>query len=100
MADAGTGGPLRLGILLASIALLALIAFKTVKGTDGASASHAAGHGTPGWVIAVPARRRIPWVVHRQLALRHAHGSAAIKVAGATYLLGGAGRGPSGHRVP
>jgi hypothetical protein len=100
MADAGTGGPVRLGILLASIALLTLVAFKTVKGTNGASASHGAGHGTPGWVIAVPARRQIPSAVRRQVALPNAHGSAAIKVAGATYLLGGTRRGPGGHRVP
>jgi hypothetical protein len=100
MADAGTGGPVRLGILLASIALLAGIAFKTVKGTDGASASHGAGHGAPGWVIAVPARRQIPSAVRRQVALPNAHGSAAVKVAGATYLLGGTRHGPDGHRVP
>jgi hypothetical protein len=100
MADAGQGGPVRFGILLASLALLALVAFKTVNGTEGASASRAAGHGTPGWVIAVPARRRIPSAVRRQVALPRDRGSASIRVASGTYLLGGTRLGPRGHRVP
>jgi hypothetical protein len=100
MGDAGQGGPVRLAILLACLAALAVIGVKTATGTDGASAGSTAAHGTPGRVIAVAARRPIPRVVRRQVALPQTHGSAAIKVAGATYLLGGIHKGPRGHRRP
>jgi len=100
MGDAGQGGPVRLGVLLASLAALAVIGVKTVNGTEGASASRAAGHGAPGHVLAVVPRRPIPRAVRRQVALPQSHGSAAIRVAGATYLLGGVRRSPRGHLVP
>jgi hypothetical protein len=99
MRDAYEGGPVRLAVLLASIAILVVIGVKTVHGTKGASAS-AAGQGVPGRIVAVAARRPIPGRVRRQVALPPAHGSAAIRVAGATYLLGGIHRGARGHRRP
>jgi hypothetical protein len=100
MVDTGQGGPVRLGILLASLALLLLVGVKTVTGPTGASAGSSAGHGTPGRIIAVATRRRIPRVVRRQVALPRTRGAAAIKVAGTIYLLGGSRRGPHGKRVP
>jgi hypothetical protein len=100
MPAAGQGGPVRLGVLLTSIAVLGVVGVKTVTGTEGASAGHAGGHGVPGRILAVATRRPIPRAVRRQVALPPAHGAAQIKVAGATYLLGGAHRDPRGHRRP
>jgi hypothetical protein len=99
MGEAGQG-PVRLGILLASIVALVVIGVKTATGPDGASATHTSGHGTPGRIIAVASRRRIPRVVRRQVSLPPAHSSAEIRVAGVTYLLGGSHRGPRGTRRP
>jgi hypothetical protein len=100
MADAGQGGPVRLGILLTSIAALIIVGVKTAAGPEGASATHTTGHGVPGRIIAVASRRRIPRVVRRQVSFPRTRGSAAIRAAGATYLLGGARRNPRGDRVP
>jgi hypothetical protein len=100
--DAGRGGPVRLAILLASIAGLILVAFEARGGPDGASASHgaSAGHGVPGKIVALPSRRRLPRVVRRQITPPRPSGAAAIKVAGATYLIGGTRRTGRGKRVP
>jgi hypothetical protein len=92
--------PVRLGILLASIAALVVIAVKTATGPEGASATHTAGHGAPGRIIALASRRPIPRVIRRQVSLPPTRGAAEIKVAGATYLLGGSHRGPRGTRRP
>jgi hypothetical protein len=100
MGDAYQGGPVRLGVLLSSIAILVVVGVKTVNGTDGASASRATGHGVPGRIVAVAARRPIPRTTRRQVALPSARGSAPIRVAGATYLLGGIRRGAHGRRRP
>ncbi len=100
MRDAYEGGPVRFVVLLASIAILVVIGVKTVHGTEGASASRAAGHGMPGHIVAIAVRRPIPRTVRRQVALPQVRGSAAIRVAGATYLLGGVHRGADGRRRP
>jgi hypothetical protein len=100
MGDAGHGGPVRLGILVASIAALAAVGVKTVKEPEGASGSHTAAHGDPGRIIALAARHRIPLAARRQVALPSAHGAAAIRVAGSTYLLGGFRRDSRDHRLP
>jgi Kelch motif len=99
MGDAGQGGPVRLAILLASIAGLLVLGVKTA-GSDNASASHALGHGTPGRIIAVVSRRSVPVTVRRQVAVPEKRGAAAIRVAGATYLIGGTRRTARGSRVP
>ena len=67
MAGAGDGGPVRLAILLGSIAGLALVGFHTM--TEGASASHrlAGSHG-PGKIVALAPRRALPASVRRKLA--------------------------------
>jgi Kelch motif len=100
MRDSGQGGPVRFAILLASIAGMVVLGVKTTGGPDGASASHAAGHGTPGKIIAVVSRRRVPFVVRHQVKLPRAHGAAAIRAAGATYLMGGTRRSARGKAVP
>ena len=99
MGDAGHGGPVRLAILLASLAGLFAAGVKTT-GFDSASASRAAAHGTPGRIIAVASRRRVPAVVRRQVDLPDKRGAAAIRVAGATYMLGGTQRTAHGGRAP
>jgi hypothetical protein len=99
MGDSGQG-PVRLGILLACLAALAVIGIKTATGTDGAAAGSTAAHGSPGRILAVATRRSIPRAVRRQVAVHQPHGSAAIRVAGATYLLGGTRRGRHGRRLP
>jgi hypothetical protein len=100
--DAGQGGPVRLAILLASIAGLIVLGVKTAGGPAGASASHgpSAGHGVAGKIVAIPSRRRLPLVVHRQIVPPQTSGAAAIRIAGETYLLGGSRKGAHGHRVP
>jgi hypothetical protein len=100
MSDAVKGGPVRLGILLTSIAALIVVGVKTANGPDGASASRTAAHGVPGRILAVAARRRIPRVVRQQIALPRSPGSAEIRAAGTTYLLGGTHQGPNGKRRP
>lgn len=100
--DAGQGGPVRLAILLASLAGLILLGFEASGGPEGASASHgtSAGHGVPGKIVALPSRRRLPLVVRRQIIPTRPSGAAAIKVAGSTYLIGGTRRSGRGSRVP
>jgi Kelch motif protein len=100
MGETGQGGPLRLGILVTSIAALIVVGVKTASEPVGAGASRATGHGTPGRIIAVPTRRRIPAAVRRQVTVPPTHGAAAIRVAGATYLLGGERAGAHGRRLP
>jgi hypothetical protein len=102
MGDAGQGGPVRLAILLVSIAGLIGLGVQTARGPNGASASHgsSAEHGVPGKVIAVVSRRRVPVVVRQEVLAPRASGAAAIRVAGSTYLLGGTRRGAHGSRVP
>jgi hypothetical protein len=99
--DAGQGGPVRLAILLASIAGLIVVAFEASGGPEGASASHvpSAGHGVPGKIIAIPSRRRLPLVVRRHVIPSRPPGAAAINVAGSTYLMGGTRRNGR-SRVP
>jgi hypothetical protein len=67
MAGAGEGGPVRLAILVGSIAALSLIGMHTL--TEGASASHRRAGGT-GKVVALAVRRSLPASVRRQLAQR------------------------------
>jgi hypothetical protein len=100
--DAGQGGPVRLTILLASIAGLIVLGVKTASGPQGASASHGpiAGHGVPGKIVAIPSRRRLPFAVRRQTVPPGPSGAAAIRIAGETYLLGGTRKSSHGHRVP
>jgi hypothetical protein len=102
MGDSVQGGPVRLAILLASAAGLIILGIKTTGGPDGASASRraAAGHGTPGRVIAVASRRRLPAVVRSRAAPSRKRGAAEISDAGATYVLGGTQRTAHGGRVP
>jgi len=99
MGDVGQGGPVRLAILLASLVGLIVLGIKT-NGPEGASASHASGHGAPGKIIAVVSRRRVPFVVRRQVVPPPTSGAAMIKVAGATYSLGGTHPSGTGKRVP
>jgi hypothetical protein len=76
--DAGQGGPVRLAILLGSIAGLIVLAVEGAGGPEGASASHGqtAGHGVPGKIVAIPSRRRLPLVVHRQIVPPRPSGGA------------------------
>jgi Kelch motif protein len=99
MGDVGRGGPVRLTILLASIAGLLVLGLKTA-GSENASATHTAGHGAAGRIVAVVSRRSVPVMVRRQIALPAKRGAAAIRVAGATYMLGGTQRTAHGGRVP
>jgi hypothetical protein len=100
--DAGQGGPVRLAILLASIAGLIVLAFEASGGPEGASASHgpSSGHGVPGKIVAIPSRRQLPLAVRRQFIPPRPSGAAAIKVAGATYLIGGTRRNGRASKVP
>src|SRR3954447_931836 len=100
MGDSVQGGPVRLAILLASAAGLIVLGMKTTGGPDGASASRTARHGTPGRIVAVVSRRSVPLIVRRQVRLPAPHGAAAIRVAGATYLMGGTRKNTRGGRVP
>jgi hypothetical protein len=97
MGDSGQGGPVRLAILLASIAGLVVIGVKTSGG--GASASHTARHGTPGRIVAVRSRSA-PSEVRQRPALPHKRGAAAVAVGGSIYLLGGTQRTAQAGRVP
>ena len=100
MGDSGQGGPVRLAILLASIAGLVVLGIKTTGGSD-ASASHATAHGQPGTILAVPVRGAVPSVVGQRLrALPRKRGAAAVQAGGAIYLLGGTQRTAHGGTVP
>jgi hypothetical protein len=102
MAGAGERGPVRLAILLGSIAGLIVIGVKTSSGSDGASASHRAAERDhpPGKIVAAVARRAVPRTVRRQIAEPQVHGAEAVRASGVTYLLGGSRRGPKGAKVP
>jgi hypothetical protein len=97
MGDSGQGGPVRLAILLFSVAGMVFIGVKTTGG--GASASHATAHGTPGRIAAV-ASRKVPDTVRRRPDLPRKRGAAPVAVGGAIYLLGGTQRTAHGGRVP
>jgi len=88
MAGPDQVGPVRLAILLASLGGLAVLAIGT-GGLDGATASHTGVHGATGRIVATVARRRVPFAARRQLALAHPRGAGVLRVAGATYLVGG-----------
>lgn len=94
MGDSRQGGPVRLAILLVSIAGLVVLGIKTTGGSD-ASTSHATAHGQPGTILAVPARGAVP-----SRALPRKRGAAAVQAGGAIYLLGGTQRTAHGGRVP
>ena len=100
MGDSGQGGPVRLAILLASIAAIAVIGIKAAGGSD-ATASHGTAHGRPGEILAIPARGAVPATVSRRLAaLPRKRGAAAVEVGGAVYLLGGTQRAARGGTRP
>jgi hypothetical protein len=98
MAGSGEGGPVRLAILIGSLAGISLIGFHTLS--EGASASHlfAGGRG-PGKIVALAPRRALPRSVRRALAappvrprlkLRVSVKAAATATLGeTTYVLGG-----------
>ncbi|HSD24260.1 MAG TPA: hypothetical protein VLB79_08035 [Solirubrobacterales bacterium] len=102
MARAGARDPLRLAILLVSIAGLIVLGIKTAGGTDGASATQraAARDRRPGKVVAIAARRALPLGVRRQIAGPATPGVATVRTSRATYLLGGTRRTAKGARVP
>jgi hypothetical protein len=102
MARAGARDPVRLAILLASIAGLIVLGIKTASGTEGASATQraAARDRSPGKLIAIAARRALPRSVRRQLAEPSTSGVATVRTSRATYLLGGTRRTATGARIP
>jgi hypothetical protein len=101
MAGAGDGGPVRLAILIASIAGLIALGVKTVSGSGGASASsRAAARNHPAdKIVAIAARRRLPLSVRREIAVPRAAGVATVTTSRGTYLLGGTRRGTKGAAV-
>jgi hypothetical protein len=102
MAGAGEGGPLRLAILVASLAGLLALGVKTAGETEGASASRSAtarDHPT-GKIVAIAARRGLPLSVRRQLGAPRGRGVATIRTSQATYQLGGTRPGPKETHVP
>jgi hypothetical protein len=100
MGDSLQGGPVRLAILLASIAGMVVLGVKTAGGSD-ASASHGTAHGQPGIIVAAPARGSIPAEVGQRLgALPHKRGAAAVATGGTIYLLGGTQRTAHSGRIP
>ena len=101
MGDSLQGGPVRLAILLASIAGMVVLGVKTAGGSD-ASASHGTAHGQAGIIVAVRARGSIPALVGQRLgALPHKRGAAPVATGGSTiYLLGGTQRTAHGGRIP
>jgi hypothetical protein len=99
MAGAREGGRERLGILIASLVGLLLLALHTIGGA--ASASHRPPSArVPGKIVAIAARRPLPLDVRRQLAVPRPAGPATVRISGATYLLGGTRRGAKGRKVP
>lgn len=82
------GGPVRLAILLASIAGLLVLAVKTSGGSSG---PHATVEPNPGQITAVLTRRPIPPDVQTKLeAWNHVPpGATAIDAVGSTYAFGG-----------
>jgi hypothetical protein len=99
MAGSSEGGPVRLAILLGSLACLLLLALHTIGGA--ASASHRPPMArAPGKIVAIAARRKMPLRVRRQLAVPRPLGPATVMTSRATYLLGGTRRGPGGQKAP
>lgn len=97
MGDSGQGGPVRLAILLASIAGMVVIGVKTTGGS--AASSQVTAHGTPGTIVAV-ASLKVPEAVRRLPGLPEKRGAAAISSGGAVYLLGGTQKTAHGGTVP
>lgn len=92
-------GPMRLAILLGSLAGLFLLALHSIGGA--ASASHRpATARVPGKIVALAARRTLPLSIRRQLAAPRPAGPATVRSSGATYLLGGIRPGAKGRVVP
>ncbi|HEY7267574.1 MAG TPA: hypothetical protein VH501_07765 [Solirubrobacterales bacterium] len=98
MAGAGEGGPVRLAILLGSVAALSLVGLHSLSG--GASASHRlGGPDSPGKIVALAVRRSLPASVRRALAAppaRHrmklrvpVKAAGIARVGELTYALGG-----------
>jgi Kelch motif len=102
MTAADERGPVRLAILICSIAGLVLLGVKTVGGTEGASASRraAARDHSPGKIVAIVARRRLPLSIRRQVGPPSPTGVATVQTTQATYLLGGIRPGPGGSSLP
>src|SRR4051794_14333122 len=100
MSGARRGDPVRLAILVGSIAGLILIGIKATTDTGGAAARHLSSPVLGDKVAAVVARRRVPAVVRRKIAAPGSPGAAAIRVGGATYLLGGVRQPAGGVPVP
>jgi hypothetical protein len=99
MAGAGEGGPVRLAILLGSLASLLLLALYTIGGA--ASAGHRLETArAPGKVVALAVRRGLPLSVRRQLGIPRVPGVATIATSRGTYLVGGSRRAANGARVP
>ena len=99
MDGAGEGGPVRLAILLGSLAALLVLALHTIGGAASASRRPATAR-VPGKIVALAARRSLPLSVRRQLAAPRAPEVATVPTSTATYLLGGTRRGSKGHGVP
>jgi hypothetical protein len=96
---AGERGPMRLAILLGSLAGLLLLALHSIGGA--ASASHRPPTArVPGKIVALAARRTLPLGIRRQLAVPRALGPATVRTSRATYLLGGTRPGAKGREVP
>ncbi len=102
MTAADEHGPVRLAILICSLAGLVLLGVKTAGGTEGASASRraAAKDRPPGKIVATAERRPIPLSVRRQVASAHPADAATVRTTQATYILGGTRPGPGGARLP
>jgi hypothetical protein len=101
MARARQRDPVRLAILIGSLAGLLVLGIKTAGGSDGASASQrAARDHRAGKVVAIAARRALPLSVRRRIAAPSRPGVATVRTSRATYLLGGTRRRARGVRVP
>src|SRR5690242_6192923 len=102
MARARERDPVRLAILIASLAGLVVLGVHTAGGPQGASASRRAarrGH-FAGKVVAIAARRALPLTLRRRVARRHPSDGAIVRTSRATYVLGGTRRGAAGARIP
>ena len=102
MALADERDPIRLAILIASLAGLVLLGVRTAGGPQGASARHraAARDHFAGKVVAIAARRALPLSVRRQVAMPRQSDAATVRTSQATYVLGGTRRVAAGGRVP
>jgi len=102
MARAGRRDPLRLAILLGSIAGLVVLGARTAGGPSGASASRraAARDRNPGRVVATTAQGSLPLDLRHALPKAGPPGVATVRASRATYLLGGTRTAARGTRVP